>query len=172
MKRLAACIACLGLASAMAAEPARLAEARAMMKSMEIEKQLEAMMNAMTTGMARQMNEIGGRGNPRVAQIAMEESAKMMRDRATGPGGLIEAMTEAYADEFSLDELRQIRAFHESPVGKHMLASAPLMMRRVMERTPIVTKDMIVKVCESTKARMESEKIAGAAPMNCAEAMK
>jgi hypothetical protein len=62
-------------------------------------------------------------------------------------------------------------AFHESPVGKHMLDSGPRMMQRVMERTPIVTREAMVEVCERVNARMQREKVPGK-QAKCAEMMK
>jgi hypothetical protein len=172
MKTLLALVACVASTVAMAAEPARVAEARAMMKAMQIEKQMDGMINAMSAGMARQMSELGGGQDPRLARISMEESMAMMRDRALRPGGLLDAMSEAYAEEFSIEELRQIRKFHESPVGRHVLASAPQIMQRVMERSPIITRDAALQVCERVKARLARENVPGGEAMKCAEALK
>jgi hypothetical protein len=97
--------------------------------------------------------------DPRVAQISMSEAMTAFRELATRPGGLLDSMAQSYAAEFSLDELRQIRAFHESPVGQHMLRSNPALAQRMMEQSMAATRDLYPRLCPRIKARLAAEKV-------------
>ena len=171
--KLASAFACLAILSASAAEPERLAEARALMHAIQIDKQMDAMVSTMSTQVARQLNELGQGGrDPRVAAISMQEAMLAMRERASSPGGLLDIMTEAYAEQFTLDELRQIRAFYESPVGHRLLEASPRIMQRVLERSPLVTKETLAQVCRRVKARLERENIPEGQSKECPELAK
>lgn len=158
----AAVIACAVITGAIAAnppDPARIAEARALIGALQMDKQIDAMSGAMSQGLAPQLAQISPRRDPRVMRIAMEEAMAQMREDATRPGGIIDQMTEFYANEFTLDELKQIRAFNESAVGQHMRRASPQFAQQMIQRSQAANRDMLGRICARVKARLETENI-------------
>lgn len=147
-----------------AADEQRLNEARALMKTMRIEQQLDAMTGAMGQAMTR---ELPSAGDPKVAQIAMAESMALMKERALQPGGMVDLTVNAYADLFTVEELRAMRAFYESPVGQKMLLSTPEMMARVMQNSFKNARETAPIICARVKARLQAEGIESPAYMKC-----
>jgi hypothetical protein len=113
---------------------------------------------------------MGKGGDPRAFRIGMEEGMRAMGDGMNAPGGLIDVMAEAYASQFTFEELRQIREFYVSPVGQHVLAATPEMMRQMMPRMIEISKAAMPLACARTKSRMIAEKVEGGEKMTCPEA--
>lgn len=160
-------LASAGALAAPAPDAERLGAARAMLKAMQIERQLDAMSGAMGDALAKQFAHTSTSRNPRVFEIAMSESMAAMKESATRPGGLIDTIVEAYAQRFSVDELRQIRAFHESPVGQHLLQATPELMQQVMGQAMKTSRDMVPRICARVKSRLMAEKSPDGASMTC-----
>ncbi len=159
-------------AVALAAEPvdaARLEEARAIIKAMEIDKQLDQMVAVMSQALSQRLGQVGGAAgsNPRVAQVIVGESMSMSRENAVRPGGLIDTVVQVYAEKFTLDELRQIRAFHESPVAKKMQQATPEVMQRVIQQSMIHSQEMLPGLCARVKRRLQEEKLPEAQTFGC-----
>ena len=163
----AAAAACFAVAGAIAADPpaanpldaAHLAEARAVIGAMQLDKQLGAVGGAAAQGMAPMLSQLNPRRDPRVARIAMEEAVAQMREDATRPGGMIDQLTQFYASEFTIEELKQLRAFHDSPVGQHMRQASPKLAQQMMQRSQAGSRDMLGRVCARVKTRLASENI-------------
>ena len=165
----------LALAMAMPAahaadvDPARLAEARAIIKAMELDKQLDQMVGVMSQALSQRLAQAGGvvGSNPRVTQIIVGESMAMSRQNAVRPGGLIDTVVLVYAEKFTLDELRQIRAFHESPVAKKLQDTTPELMQRVIQQSMLHSKEMLPGLCARVKRRLQEEKLAEGETFGC-----
>ena len=170
--RWAAFAACVISTAALAAEPvdpARLAEARAIIKAMELDKQLDQMVGVMSQALSQRLAQAGGvvGSNPRVTQVIVGESMAMSRENAVRPGGLIDTVIQVYAEKFTLDELRQIRAFHESPVAKKLQDTTPELMQRVIQQSMIHSKEMLPGLCARVKRRLQAEKLAEGETFGC-----
>ena len=168
--RAMAAAACLALTPLMAADvdPARMTEARAVIKAMEIDKQLDQMINVMSQALSQRLVQGGGiAGTQRVAKIIVSESMAMSRDNAVRPGGLIDTVAQVYAEKFSLEELRQIRAFHESPVARKMQEATPEMMQRVIQQSMLQNQEMLPGLCARVKLRLQAEKLPEAETFSC-----
>jgi hypothetical protein len=150
-------------------DPQRLAEARAVIKAMELDKQLDQMVGVMGQELTKALVRAGGIAgqNPRVAQIVIGESMAMSRDNAVKPGGLIDTVVQVYAEKFSLDELRQIRAFHESPVAKRLQEETPEMMQRVIQQSVAMSRDMMPGLCARVKQRLQQEHLEESETFRC-----
>jgi uncharacterized protein len=148
-------------------DAARLAESRAIMAAMHMDRQIDAMASAMSGTFAKAFNNGATGLNPRIAEISMGESMAAMKDQAMRPGGLVDTVAQAYAVRFSLDDLRQIRAFYESSVGQRFLAATPEMMQQVMQQAVAMGREVAPRVCERVKARLAAEGIAEGATMKC-----
>ena len=162
-------LACWSSHAADAVDAERLEEARAIIKAMEIDKQLDQMVAVMSQALSQRLGQAGGVAgtNPRVAQIIVGESMAMSRENAVRPGGLIDTVVQVYAEKFTLDELRQIRAFHESPVAKKMQQATPELMQRVIQQSMIQNKEMLPGLCARVKRRLQEEKVPEAQTFGC-----
>jgi hypothetical protein len=149
-------------------DPARLEEARGIIKAMEIDKQLDQMVAVMSQALSQRLGQVGGAAsNPRVVQVIVGESMSMSRENAVRPGGLIDTVAQVYAEKFTLDELRQIRAFHESPVARKMQQATPELMQRVIQQSMVQNKEMLPGLCARVKRRLQEEKLPEAETFGC-----
>ncbi|MGZ5103690.1 MAG: DUF2059 domain-containing protein [Usitatibacter sp.] len=150
-----------------AVDPERLAEARALLAAMHVESQVDAMAGVMGEGLARQFAQGKPAVNQRAMQILMEESVRGMKDGINAPGGLMEAMAEAYASQFSFAELRSIREFYASPAGQYMLAASPEVMKQLFPKLLESSRRAAPAACARAKERLAAEKIENANTMTC-----
>jgi hypothetical protein len=155
MRKLAAAFAAACALCVHAADPDRVREAHALFDAMHLETQMDATTRAMSQIMAQQLS--ASEKDPRIAQIMMSETMSVVKEMALEPGGLVDTMAEAYADLFTLDELREIRRFYESPAGRKMLSRVPEMMPRVMGQSMARMKEAAPLICNRTKARLAAE---------------
>jgi uncharacterized protein len=157
------------IAHAADVDPARLAEARAIVKAMELDKQLDQMVGVMSQALSQRLAQAGGvaGSNPRVTQVIVGESMAMSRENAVRPGGLIDTVIQVYAEKFTLDELRQIRAFHETPVAKKLQDTTPELMQRVIQQSMIRNKEMLPGLCARVKRRLQEEKLPEGETFGC-----
>ena len=163
----AAFFAFAGAGAADAADPERLAEARALLNALHIERQIDSVSGVMAESMAKEFAQGNAVGNRRAMQITLEESMSAMKQQASGPGGLLDTLAEAYASQFTFGELRQIREFYESPAGQRMLQASPEVMKQVFPQMMKASRAAAPRVCANTKARLIAEKIPGGADMTC-----
>jgi len=154
MKR-ALLLCLLPLTLAAHADEASQREARALVETMQMEKQIEGMSAAMSQAMTREMGSMGG--NPRVGNIFMTEAMTVLKDRATQPGGMIDTAINAYADTFTADELRDLRRFYESPTGRKMIEKTPELMGRVMQQSMAASRAAMPEICGRARARLQEE---------------
>ena len=157
------------MAQAADVDPARLAEARAIIKAMELDKQLDQMVAVMSQALSQRLAQAGGvaGSNPRVTQVIVGESMAMSRENAVRPGGLIDTVVQVYAEKFTLDELRQIRAFHETPVARKLQDTTPELMQRVIQQSMIQNKEMLPGLCARVKRRLQEEKLPEGETFGC-----
>jgi hypothetical protein len=168
MRRLFMLLAVLLPFAAQAADEANVREAHAVFEAMHMSRQLDAMSGPLGKAMAQQF---GATGNPRVGELLMQESLAVMKERMLAPGGLMDAAVAAYADTYTIDELRDIRHFYESPTGQKMLGQTPQLMSWIMEASMKTARASIPEVCNRTRVRLQGEGLAEeAAKMKCAAA--
>ena len=147
----------------------RLIEAKAIVKSMELEKQMEPLLQAMSQDLAQVIVQAGGSAgrNPRVGQIVVAESIAMSRENAFRPGGLMDKMTQLYAETLSLEDLRDIRAFYQSPAARHLLDATPEMMQKMIQQSVAVSRTTLPGLCARVKLRLQEQKLAEAQTFTC-----
>jgi hypothetical protein len=153
-----------------AADPERLAEARAILAATHMDRQIDGMAGAMADSMAKQFARPQPDRNPRVMQVMMEESMRGMKEQLASPGGMLDIMAQAYAAKFTFGELRVIREFYESPTGQHMLLATPELMRDLMPRMIETARLESPRSCARAKERLIAEKVAGGAELPCPQA--
>ena len=145
---------------AIAAEPAdadKLAEARAIVAAMQVDKQADALSQAMGNAYAREFARMARAQGSHIYDVVLAESTATLKERIRQPGGMADALAQAYATRFTLDELRKIRVFNESPVGQHMLQEMPQIMQGVMQQSIKIGRDSAPQLCGRAKARLAAE---------------
>jgi uncharacterized protein len=150
-----------------AADPERVAEARAIIAAMHMDLQMDTMAGVMSEGMAKQFTQGKPIFNQHATQVMLEELMLGMKEQVNAPGGLMDSMAQAYAAQFTFAELRQIREFYESPAGQHMLQSQPELMKRVFPKAMEMSRAAIPRACARAKARLIAEKAENAEAMTC-----
>ena len=149
-----------------AADPERLAEARAVLALMHVERQMDEVSGVMADAMAKQLSQGKSSFNQRAMQITLEETMRGVKDQVPG---LVDAMAGAYASQFTFAELRQMREFYQSPAGQHLLQAAPEVMKQVLPRMMEMSRASLPRTCARAKERMLAEKIESAEKMTCPE---
>lgn len=100
-------------------------------------EQAKAMFLPTNPDLGRQFNEVGetlkGEFQPRVEE-------------------LIQAISAAYAQRFSMDELKKIQAFYQSPEGSKLVRTVPSIMEETFARSQqwsqVVTRDLVARFRE------------------------
>jgi hypothetical protein len=152
-----------------AIDPERLAEARAVLKAMEIEKQLDQLLAVMSQELTKVVINAGGPAgkDPRVAQVVVTEALAMSRENSVRPGGLLDLVAELYAEKLSLEDLRAIRAFHESPAARHLQQATPDLMQKIIQRSMVVNRETLPGLCARVKQRLQRENFKEAESFGC-----
>lgn len=114
--------------------------------AIQFEKLTTGMMESMLAGMDSDPR-IPADKRELVRQSAMEAFGEVMPQ-------MVEATVEVYAVEFSLDELPQLVAFYESPVGRSMTTKAVMLAQRSNEIfgrfQPLMEQEMMRRLCART----------------------
>jgi len=114
-----------------AAEPddATLAEARRLIEITDVAKLVAPMIDTMMSNLTALMVQL----NPEQGQLA-----KDLMDQYLTPElrrripEMLDASAGAYARHFTLEELQQITAFYETPVGRKVVSAMPALMSEMM----------------------------------------
>jgi uncharacterized protein len=146
---------------AYAAEKEQLDEARLLFAAMHFERQLNAMMNSMGAALSREQG--WGAQDPKAREIIVSETLAVLKERATQPGGMVDLSMHAYADAFTLEEIRQIRQFYESPAGQKLVAKIPEVTSQLMQESVKSVREAVPDICTRVKARLTEEKLDEAA---------
>lgn len=134
---LAACVAALGLARpahAQEPEPARVAAAEHLLDAMDMEHTQAKTMDAMIESQVRQ--------NPQVAPY--EGIMRSFFAKYISWNAIKADVVRIYASTYTEDELRQLTAFYQTPLGQRLLQTLPeisarsaeIGQRRVREHMP------------------------------------
>lgn len=79
-----------------------------------------------------------------IREIALESFAVVIPQ-------MMDATVEIYADAFTVEELREVVAFYESPVGRSMMAKTVMLTQRSNELygqfVPILEAEMMKRMC-------------------------
>ena len=145
-----------------AADKERLEEARALFGAMHFERQLNVMMNSMGAALSREQGWGAGQ-DAKAREVIVTETLAVMKDRAMAPGGMVELAMNAYADAFTLDELKDLRHFYESPAGQKMIAKTPEITTQLMQESVKSAREAVPAICTRVKARLVEQKLDEAA---------
>ena len=167
MRRLLAIAACLVAIPAAAADDgqdARRAMAQRLFDAMDMRAQFDQAPRMMQQ-MAAHLDPKKLLFPPRAMQIASEEAIAVLQDVFFKPGGIKDIQVGALVERFSLDELRQMAEFFESPVGRKLIAEQPRMAQATVPQMMKVYEELMRSICPRVEARLKAEGIDSANPM-------
>ena len=88
---------------------------------------------AMIDATLPQIMTIIGRANPEIPQSVLEEFRRDGSEEFTKAlPEFVEAMTGIFDASYSTEEIKQLLAFYESPLGRKMIAQTPQIMQQSM----------------------------------------
>lgn len=108
------------------------AEKRADIVALMRQSGSEGLALSLSAGLARQITTAVKTARPdvpgRVLDIVERELVRMLAEKMGGPQGLMARMVPAYAEAFSHEEVRQLLAFYQSPLGRKAVSTVPRLM--------------------------------------------
>ena len=129
----------------------------------DIEKMLEM------TGAARLGEQIAGavvqqvgqsmrQGNPSVPARAVEIMSEVVKDLFTKEyGSLQPKLVGAYAKVLTHDEVRQLIAFYETPLGRRLIAVTPQLAQAGMEAGQSWAQELAPRLQSDVQRRLQAE---------------
>ncbi|WP_395670805.1 DUF2059 domain-containing protein [Phenylobacterium sp.] len=143
------------LAQAQAPAPAQAAVSprsealvRRLMKALDMEKQMDALLTATLPGFAARMNS-GAQLSEAEKTLVLDTALETMREVVTPR--LVEAVIPLYAEHYTEAELAAMVTFYESPVGASIMAKTPAMAPKVAAATqalmPAAMEEMLTRLC-------------------------
>jgi hypothetical protein len=138
-----------------AANPAALAEAMAL-----IEKTGAGALSqqVFTAGLQRQKAALES-ANPGKSAAINEVVALMQAEFAKQLPVLVEAFAKIYTLHFTVDELRELNAFYDSPVGKKAIKELPTIVAEGMAIGQAVGKRIAAEVVEKLRPELEKRNL-------------
>jgi hypothetical protein len=117
----------------LAPTPATLADAQAILNKIHIDEMLNRTLATQRKVFASQIERIG-QNFPGADPADVEDLKKRMTDlfeSALDVGKLKEDLTRIYSESFSKDELDQLSAFYDTPLGQTLLAKQPEIQQKM-----------------------------------------
>jgi len=148
LSALALCAAPLAHAADAAPDPAKVALVKRYFAAMHINQMMSGMMHQMGPAMLAQMRQ----AHPEVTDTQMQAVTDAMGQTMDEYlPKMMDAMVPVYADTFTTDELTQLDAFYEGPVGQSIVAKTPVVMQKVVpvmvQMMPDMQADMMKRMC-------------------------
>jgi len=106
--------------------PARIAAAKELMEVTGVTKQMDGMVAAMGQGFRKGAND--ARKGPDADQLSDAFDSQMKR-LMSYRDAMIEDFAVVYAQRFTVDELKAVTDFYQSPTGKKFIEAMPAMMQ-------------------------------------------
>ena len=106
--------------------------------------------------MEQQVVQISGVDNPEAIEVGFKMGAEMVRE-LTADGGPMKEIIPIYAKYFSEDDILQLIAFYETPLGQKMIEVTPQLMMDSMQVTMRWMQSKIPEMQEQLQVRLESE---------------
>ncbi|MDO9631497.1 MAG: DUF2059 domain-containing protein, partial [Humidesulfovibrio sp.] len=89
--------------------------------------------------------------------IVEREVVQMFTETFDAPGGLVDRLVPLYANTFTHQEIREILAFYQSPVGKKAVASLPQILREGQKIGQGLARDVAPELNRRIKAALKEE---------------
>ena len=135
-------------------DPAVRAEAERTLGSLNMAATMEATMVALRGQLVAQMQQAGRVDEPRAASAVDELILPAMR--AAVPQ-MMAGIAEIWARHYTVDDLRSLRAFYETPVGRKSLALTPVLAQETAQMTqtllPRILQDTMIRNRDALRSR-------------------
>jgi hypothetical protein len=121
--------------TAAASTPATLADATALMNKIHIDQLVERTIAMQRKAIAASVDRIGT-NFPNADPVDVAALQKKIMDMVNGtldPSLMKADLTKAYSETFSKDELDQISAFYDTPLGQVLLAKQPEVQQKIQD---------------------------------------
>jgi hypothetical protein len=145
-------------------DPAKLALAREVISVMHVDRMFD--------GMTAQMRQMAAQMTPPMANLTAEQKArftefqdKVMTLSMEAAKGLLGKMDQIYADVYSEQELKTMKAFFSSSEGQSMLTKQPQVLAHLRPFIQEMQQDLMPKVQQLAKQLKEDEAKAEAAAL-------
>ena len=106
--------------------------------------------------MEQQILPVSGVENPEAFEAGFKIGAEMVRE-LTADGGPLKEIIPIYAKYFSEDDILQLIAFYETPLGQKMIEVMPQLTMDSMQVSMRWMQSKVPELQEQLKARLESE---------------
>ena len=106
--------------------------------------------------MEQQVVQVSGVDNPEAIEVGFKMGAEMVRE-LTADGGPMKEIIPIYAKYFSEDDILQLIAFYETPLGQKMIEVMPQLMQDVMLMSMRWTQLKMPELLERAEAHLKSE---------------
>ena len=89
------------------------------------------------------------------------ELSAFIADKLSASGGLMEQVVPIYAKHFSHEEVRQLLAFYESPVGQKIVSKLPIVMKEATDSAQRLGISLIPEINQRVNEALKRESEAG-----------
>lgn len=111
--------------------------------------------NPLIPGVVEQAKLLFLQQNPALAKDLDEVAAKLRSEYASRQAELTKYVASTYAQHFTADELKQLVAFYQSPLGKKLQAQQPLVVESSMKFAQDWANKLSDQVIEKMRAEMK-----------------
>jgi hypothetical protein len=122
-------------------DPAKEAEIRKMIQTTGVEKTMKLVMDRMFDSFKQQNSSLPG-----------DFWARIETEMNANTSDLIEQLIPVYAQYYSMDDLKAVNAFYESPAGQHMIQAQPQIASAAMQIGQQWGQGMAAKVMAEIQA--------------------
>jgi hypothetical protein len=135
-------------------DPAVRAEAESTLRTLNMQNTMEATMSALRSNLVAQMQQAGRVDEARAAAAVDELILPAMR--AAVPQ-MMAGIAEIWARHYTVEDLRSLRAFYETPVGRKSLALTPVLAQETAQMTqtllPRILQDTMIRNRDALRSR-------------------
>ncbi len=96
---------------------------------------------------------------PRVLAVLERELVRMLAEKMGGANGMVARMVPVYAELYTHEEIRQLLAFYQSPVGRKTVGLLPRLMARSQRIGQDMAKELQPELRERLTAALRREGI-------------
>lgn len=98
---------------------------------------------------------------PHTAAVVSEETGRAIADALEQPGGLTDMMIQLYHKYFSDEEIRQMTAFYDSPVGQKSVQVMPVLLPESQNLGRVWGARLVPVILQRVQNRLNEEAAAG-----------
>lgn len=135
-------------------DPAVRAEAESTLRTLNMQNTMETTMTALRPNLVAQMQQAGRVDEARAAAAVDELILPAMR--AAVPQ-MMAGIAEIWARHYTVEDLRGLRAFYETPVGRKSLALTPVLAQETAQMTqtllPRILQDTMIRNRDALRSR-------------------